>query len=91
MSCQGFEIFGVSGDHRPTRFSGGNDERIYGRPAAGEPTQECSAPCERFRNGRRDITGFQEPVFSGVTTRVALETLNENDRRDTRGPQPRFA
>jgi hypothetical protein len=91
VGCQGFEVCWVSRDHGSPRFSRRYYERIDGRTAAGASPQEGGSTRKRLGDGRTNVTCLQELVLNGVATSVSLEALNENDRRNARGPQSGFA
>jgi hypothetical protein len=88
---QGFQIVRVCRDHGSPRFSGGDHERIDCGATSGKPAEKSGTTGEGFGDGWRDIASLEEPVLDGVSARVALKTLDENDRRDTGWPQPRLA
>ena len=56
-----------------------------------EPHHDAGQPIEVQVLRHVDVAGLQELVLNGVTTGVTLEALDEDDRRDTRWPQPCFA
>lgn len=84
---QCFEILGVRRDDGPSWFGRGDNERVNRRATTRAPAQKGSATGERFRDGRRDVTGLEKLVLKGVATGVTLKTLNEDDGRYLRGPQ----
>ena len=88
---EGFEILGVRRDHGSAGLSGGDDERIDCGAASGKPAKKRGSTGERFGDGRHNIASLEELVLDGVATRVALETLDENDGGDMRWPQSRLA
>ena len=57
----------------------------------GKSAEKGGTTGERFGDGRRDVASLEESVLDGVASRVALETLDENDGGDTRWPQSRVA
>jgi hypothetical protein len=91
VSSESFEIVNVCGDHSPPGLGRGDHERIDRGTASGEPAEKRGTTGEGFVDGWRDIASLEEPVLDRVAARVALKTLDENDRRDTGWPQPRLA
>src|SRR3954469_2825917 len=83
---QGFQIVRVRRDHGSPRFSGGDHERINGGATSGKPAEKRGTTSEGFGDAWRDIASLEEPVLDGVAARMALKTLDENDRRDTGWP-----
>lgn len=78
-SSESFEILDVCRDHSAPRLGRGDHERIDCGTASGEPAEKRCTTGEGLGDDWRDIASLEEFVLDGVATRVALETLDEND------------
>jgi hypothetical protein len=88
---EGFEILDVCRDYGSFGFGRSDHERVDRGTASGEPTQKRGTTDKGLGDHRRDVASLGEFVLDGVATRVALQTLDENDGGDAGWPQPRLA
>lgn len=88
---QCFEVLGVRRDDGPAWFGRGDNDRVDRRATTSQPAQKGSATGERFRDGRRDVTGLEKLVLESVAPSMTLETLDEDDGRHPWGPKARLA
>ena len=90
MRSQRFEIDRVRREDRSTGFGGRHDQGIDHGATACQPAQLRSSACKLLRNLDDNVTTLEKPVLVGITARVALKALDQNDRGNAWWPEARI-